>query len=108
MKKTNNKTKDIIKKYLTVTYFVDGTFENEIVTIQHNNTIEDIANFKLNKYNQLLLNEDSVEPKVKDIDIFEIGETYRRYRDLDILFRENKRKLLENKQKHIKEETTVE
>jgi hypothetical protein len=94
-------------QYLVVTHFVDDTYENDIVAIEGENTIEDIAYFKLNKYNQIQINKESPEPKVREIDIFELSKIHK-YSDLDILFNDNKKRFLENQAIEIKEEIAVE
>lgn len=97
--KTNKPKKKAVKnkttQYLVVTHFINGTYENDIVAIEGENTIEDIAYFKLNKYNQIQINKDSPEPKVREIDIFELSKIHK-YSDLDILFNDNKKRFLEN------------
>lgn len=87
--------KNKIIQYLVVTHFIDNTYENDIVAINEGNTIEDIAYFKLSKYNQIQINKDSPEPKVREIDIFELSKIHK-YSDLDILFNNNKKRFLEN------------
>jgi len=100
-------TKNKSNQYLVVTHFIDGTYENDIVAIEGENTVEDIAYFKLQKYNQIQVNEESPEPKIKEINIFELSKIYK-YSDLDILFNDNKKKFLENQITEIKEEIATE
>ena len=96
--KASKPKKEIAKnkntQYLVVTHLIDNTYENDIVAIEGENTIEDIAYFKLQKYNQIQINEESPEPRVREINIFELSKIHK-YSDLDILFSENKKKFLD-------------
>ena len=109
--KTNKPKKEVTKnrntQYLVVTHLTDSTYENDIVAIEGENTIEDIAYFKLQKYNQIQINEESPEPRVREINIFELSKIHK-YSDLDTLFNDNKRKFLENQVTESKEEIAVE
>jgi len=94
----NSKKQVKLRQYLAVTHFVDKTYENDIITIQPENTVDDVVNFKLNQYEQLIGKEDSPDPKIKGVDVFELTRIHKFY-DLDALFNDEKKKFLESKEK---------
>lgn len=109
-KKTNKKTlrakvSEVNKKYLVITNFVDSTYQNDIFEINPERNEEDIVQHRLEQHNQFTANDNSPEPKVKNISLFEIT-TIHTYNDLDVLFNNVKKKFLENEQ--IKREIPVE
>lgn len=111
-KKINKKTpkveaSELNKQYLVVTNFTDGTYQNDIFEINTEHTEEDIVQHRLEQYNQFTANDNSHEPKVKNINLFEIT-TIHTYNDLDILFNDAKKRFLENKENEVKEEIPVE
>lgn len=111
-KKTNKKTSkakvsEPNKQYLVITNFVDGTYQNDIFEINPERNEEDIVQHRLEQHNQFTANDNSPDPKVKNISLFEIT-TIHTYNDLDVLFNDIKKRFLKNKESEIKEEITVE
>jgi len=90
------------KQYIVFTSFVDGTFENEIINLSSNQTVDDIAQHKLEKYDQFYVTEDSKEPKVTEIKIFEIASAHK-YFELNTLYSEAVNEFKQIKKQEVNE-----
>ena len=106
--KKNSKKKKVSnteRQYLVITNFIDGTYQNDIFSINEEQTDDDIVRHRLEQYNQFTASDNSPEPRVKEITLFEIT-TVHNYKNLDISFNDIKKQFLESEQ--IKWEIAVE
>jgi len=93
------------KHYVTITNFVNDTFETGIYYTTEEQTVDNIVETIMEKYDQFYFNENIQEPKIKSITAYEIIK-FHQYDNLDESFKLHKEKFLQE-QKRIESEEVI-